>query len=154
MSEDPSVEQRLAVLESQLRHAQDRIDALELRTAGMGTHAPRPPADPNLDALKRAMTTMFKTVTGADYVFDGAKDGAAVKRLVTISKPLLPTPMDAVLARWRTCLLMQRFPATRSIAVFASRFNEFVPAAPRHEPPKPQATGVADPYANRGRARW
>lgn len=132
-------------LAKRLSHALDRIDALELRTAGMNTHAPKPPADPNLDLLKRALTTMFKSLTGADYVFDGAKDGAAVKRLVKMGE------VPAVLQRWRTCLQMRQFPGCRSIAVFASRFNEYVPA---QQPHAPQKTAAPDLYANRGRVRF
>lgn len=149
MAQDPSPEapltdrERIDRLEKKLEHAYDRIDALELRTAGMNTHKPAPPPQPDaeLQALKVAMLTAFKAVTGYAYAFDGAKDAMALKRLVKMAN------LGEVTQRWRSCLgLGDRYPGTRSIAVFAARFNNFAPAKPAA---KPAATLKTDPYANR-----
>ena len=140
MPGDPSISEAMGLIEELRRgvkHAHDRIDALELRTAGQSERPPAPP-DPALQALKVAMVAMFKAATGYGYVFDGAKDAFAIKRLIRMGD------QPAVLQRWRANLMLgDRFPGTKSIAVFSTRFNSYVPAKP---PAARSPMATQDPY--------
>lgn len=92
----------------------------------------------SLIALRAELVARFLVVTGKVYIFDGAKDASAVKRLHLL-KPELRTEL---LARWEECLRMKAFPGCQSLALFASRVNSFGQTA------KPVvAAVVGDPYA-------
>ncbi len=71
--------------------------------------------------LRNALVATFKRVTGREYVFDGAKDAAAVKKLVNLRADL----RDQLQDRWEQCLRMKHFPGTQSLAQFVTRINSF-----------------------------
>ncbi len=93
------------------------VEAIEPATERLG-----------LMALSDELVARFYQATGRKYAFDGAKDAAAVKRL---SK--LGLEKADLLSRWEQSARLKTFPGTQSLAVFASRINEFgtksIPAA-------------------------
>ncbi len=72
--------------------------------------------------LRDALVATFARVTGRDYVFDGAKDASAVKKLLTLRADLRAKPLQD---RWEECLRKKGFPGTQSLAQFAGRINSF-----------------------------
>lgn len=71
--------------------------------------------------LREALVGRFLSVTGKKYVFEGAKDAAAVKRMFKLKFELRGELMD----RWEQCLRMPSYPGTQSLAIFVSRINSF-----------------------------
>lgn len=90
--------------------------------------------------LSDQMVAIFKRVTGADYVFDGAKDAQAVQRLVRLRFE----DREELLARWEQAIKLAGYPGTKSIAVFAMRVNEYGTAGAKKQPIS--APPVGDPY--------
>ncbi len=90
--------------------------------------------------LRNALVERFERVTGKKYVFDGAKDAAAVKRLVFVN--LL---RDDVLSRWEEAFTA-KFRGAQSIALFASRINEYGKKTAAAEPLR--APVKDDPYGS------
>lgn len=88
--------------------------------------------------LSDQLVAIFKKTTGVEYVFEGAKDALAVQRLLR-----LRLERRLLLARWEEAVTLKSYPGTRSIAIFATRVNEYGKAAraPIAAPP------AGDPYA-------
>ncbi len=90
--------------------------------------------------LRNELVATFERVTGRKYVFDGAKDAAAVKKLLNLRADLRAQPLQD---RWEECLRKKNFPGTQSLAQFVTRINSFGEKA--NVVPLP--TVVGDPYA-------
>lgn len=90
--------------------------------------------------LSDELVAAFERVTGKKYVFDGAKDGQAVQRLVRLRFE----DRAELLARWEQAVKMTNHPGTKSIAVFATRVNEYGSAAAKKQPISAPPAG--DPY--------
>lgn len=88
-------------------------------------------------ALRESLVARYAAVTGKKYIFDGAKDAAAVKRLFKLKPELYPELLD----RWEECLRLKAYPGTQSLAQFASRANEFGKRT------SATLTVVGDPYS-------
>ncbi len=87
---------------------------------------PPVPATTRHAALTASLVAVFAEVRGGRYLHSGAKDAAAVKRLMTAC------PDDAEIARrWRASLVEQGFHRCDSLAQLATpeRFNHFARAA-------------------------
>ncbi len=91
--------------------------------------------------LRNALVATFGKVTGRDYLFDGAKDAAAVKKLLNLRADLRGQPLQD---RWEECLRRKNFPGTQSLAQFVVRINSFGEKAASIVA-LPTASG--DPYA-------
>lgn len=89
--------------------------------------------------LRNELVATFERVTGKQYVFEGAKDAAAVKRLLALQ----PALRAELRARWEECLRMKGYPGTTSLAIFVSRINAFGKAP---LPTTPPAAIAGDPY--------
>jgi len=74
-------------------------------------------------AIRDELVATFERVTGRKYVFEGARDMAAVKKLATLKFEL----RGEIQTRWEECLKKQGFPGTQSIALFVTRINSFGP---------------------------
>lgn len=72
-------------------------------------------------ALSDELVERFEKVTGRKYVFEGSRDGAALKKLLMLQSALRGELME----RWEECLKMKGFPGTASLAVFTTRINSF-----------------------------
>ncbi len=86
--------------------------------------------------LRDTLVQIFEKQHGRKYVFDGPKDGSAMRRLVALG-----LPMQEVISRWQQALL----PSPRqcsSIAQFVMRVNDFGSRTSAVKPVSP-----SDPYA-------
>lgn len=117
----------LEAIRSELMAMRKRIDVLLEQPLVLKFHPPTPieTASPAFRVFSDALVETFARVTGRSYVFDGAKDAQAIKRLIKtkIAMPLL-------VGRWETCLRTPAPAGTHSIAVFAARVNGFSDAVP------------------------
>lgn len=103
----------------------------------------QPPTPPTKDVnreLSDQLVEVFERVTGQKYAFDGAKDAQAVQRLVRLRFE----DREELLARWEQALKLTAYPGTKSIAVFATRVNEYGTAAAKKQPIAAPPAG--DPY--------
>jgi len=97
------------------------------------------PKDANRE-LSDQLVEVFERVAGQKYAFDGAKDAQAVQRLVRLRFE----DREELLARWEQALKLAAYPGTKSIAVFATRVNEYGTAAAKKQPIAAPPAG--DPY--------
>ncbi len=88
--------------------------------------------------IRNLLVEAYEKGVGSKYAFDGPRDAAAVKRLAAMT-----LPVQELLGRWVTAITASAAGrGTRSIAIFASRINDF---AARSSPATPIVTSE-DPY--------
>ena len=118
-------QKQASLLERVGANAQERSPT-EHRTPNTKRSAP----DPKTPAPSRdsdELLKIFREVTGSEYLWQGAKDGVALARLVKAA------PLAEVLARWRRGLEAPEteWASCRNVAQLASKWNDLVPQPPK-----------------------
>lgn len=130
-----------AALKNYGKRNAERALKLDLQQAPFVAEVPAIGSD--FTVLRDQLVERFEKVTGKKYVFDGAKDAAAVKRLLALKFEL----REELLSRWEECITTRGFPGTHSLAVFATRVNSFGSAQRSAVGSAIGPTPSGDPYA-------
>lgn len=87
------------------------------------------PADPRYAPVRAALERAFLEATDAGYVWQGEKDGPALKHLLGVAGD------EEILRRWRLGLeLGDKWPGCRTVAQLRSKWNELAGARPSAPP--------------------
>jgi hypothetical protein len=101
---------------------------------GRGSSAPKKPARPAktpsaFSAAQARIVAVYLEVRGEPYVWQGGKDGDALKRLLA-SNPTL----DAIEVRWRSGLAHEdKWHRVSTVAQLVSKWNDLTPKVDPHE---------------------
>lgn len=88
----------------------------------------REKADPRFAPVKAMLVRVFEELRGCKYLFSGAKDSEAIKRM-------LPVGDDAEIElRWRFGLRAKGFDRCESIAELSAKWNRYTTGPPRKKP--------------------
>jgi hypothetical protein len=80
---------------------------------------------PRFVKLRDDLVAAYGAILKRAYSFDGGKDGSAVRRLIGMC-----SDDEEIIRRWCEAISLAAHPGTKSIAVFAARFNEYVGKGP------------------------